>query len=361
METGSVSANAGWIESRRYDLGLLALPPLLGLLICTFAGSVDAYVISGASLFLLGMPHYLSTYGFYLDDKNLAYARTRKLAFFVGPVVVIGFLTASLALHLYLLVALWVDAWNVFHVSRQSVGILGIYRHLNGGDNRVEKLPANVALVALAAGMYSVTIVKQPSFMYYLKFLPFAVAPYLGPVLLTIGGIALAILLTRMLRRGARLFSPEMIFLVGSIVLFSPYLLISSRSTASSAMLTGHYVQYLGILWLLNHRKYDGQTGSAGQRALGWISSSVPRIVILLLSIVAATSLVDRYVHHISAMGFHTWILNLIVLMHFYLDGVFWAFKHRHTRDSIGPYLLLPDHRATAAAPAALPLPSPAV
>jgi hypothetical protein len=356
-----LTTNAGWIESRRYDLWLLALPPLIGLVIATFAGRVDSAVIAGASLFLLGMPHYLSTYAFYLDDKNLAYARTRKVAFFAGPILVVFFLTATMALHFYMFVALWVDAWNVFHVSRQSVGILGVYRHLNGGDNRLEKLPANVALIAIAGGMYAVTIVKQPSFMWLFRFLPFPIAPYLGPALLAIGAIGLTVLLLRMFRRGARLFSPEMIFLVTSILLFAPYMLISSRTTASSAMLSGHYLQYLGILWLLNHRKYDGERGSVAQRALGWVSKSAPRIVILLLSIVAATTLVDRYVHHINAMGFHNWLLNLVVLMHFYLDGVFWAFKHRHTRESIGPYLVLPDHRVAAAATGSIASPVPAV
>ena len=95
---------------------------------------------------------------------------------------------------------------------------------------------------------------------------------------------------------------------------------------------------------------------------LASVSRSVPRVLILLLSLVALTTLVDRGVHHFNAMGLHNWILNLVVLMHFYLDGLVWAFKHPHTRATIGPYLLLPDHRIGAAAPSpALPIPAPAV
>jgi len=344
----------GWIESRNYDLWLLALPPLLGLLICGFTPFVDSILISGFSLFFLGMPHYLSTYSFYFDDKNIAYARTRQIAFFFGPVLIVLALTASFVLKLYLLVALVVDAWNVFHVSRQSVGILSIYRHLNGGDNQREKVAANVALICLAGGMYSVTISKQPSFVHYFAYLPFPVAPYLGPVLLTVGVVALGVLLTRMMRRGSKFRSPEMIFLGTSVLLYAPYVILTSRSTATSAMLAGHYLQYMGILWLLNHRKYSRQQGSHAQRALAYVSQSIPRILILLLALVATTSVTDRFVHHIHAMGFHNWILNVVVLLHFYLDGIFWAFKHRHTRDSIGPYLLLPDHRIASVPAAAI-------
>ena len=339
---------AGWIEAPKYDLWLLVLPPLLGLIVCGFAFAVDPFLIAGVSLFLLGMPHYLSTYAFYLDDDNMAYAKTRKTAFFIGPILIVLLLTAGLKFKFYLLVALWVDAWNVFHVSRQSGGILSVYRHLNGGDNRLEKVPANLALVCTSAGLYSMSIDRQQSFSHYLARLPWDIMPYVGPVLLTIGFGGLVVLIVRMSRRGASLVTPEVLFLITSMLLFAPYALIKSRTTASSAMLSGHYIQYMGILWLLNFRKYKEVAGSAGQRLLASVSRSAKSILLLLVSLVIATSISDRVIHHYNFMGFHNWLLNLIVLMHFYLDGLFWAFKYKHTRDSIGPYLLLPDHRVTA-------------
>src|SRR5258708_3184374 len=238
----------GWIESRKYDLWLLALPPLLGLVICSFAWGVDPVVISGASLFILGMPHYLSTYAFYFDDNNFAYAKTRKAAFFAGPVLIVLLLTLGLKFKFYLLVAVWVDAWNVFHVSRQSAGILSIYRHLNGGDNRNEKGPPDLALLCIAGGLYSMGIARQPSFAHYLSMLPWNIMPYLGPVLLGAGALALLVLMVRMGRRATKLLSPETLFLFTSAMLFLPYVLMEKRSTATSAMLAGRYIQYLGIL-----------------------------------------------------------------------------------------------------------------
>jgi hypothetical protein len=38
-----------------------------------------------------------------------------------------------------------------------------------------------------------------------------------------------------------------------------------------------------------------------------------------------------------------------VVLLHFYLDGVFWAFRKPYVRESLGPYLVLPDRRLAAA------------
>jgi hypothetical protein len=349
MREVAASDNRGWIQSPRYDLALLALSPLLGIAISGVAWAIPGEVLGGTSLFLLGMPHYLSTYTFYMDDTNLRYYRTRKLAFFLGPVLVVGFLTLALVLHYYFLVAVVVDTWNVFHVSRQSNGILSVYRHLGAGNNLLERLPANVALLSISGGLYAVHIAKQPSFVYYFRYLPFDIAPFIGPLLLGVGAVALAILVVRMLRRPAGVGPAEWIFLGTSAALFLPYVLLDTRSSASSAMLSGHYVQYMGLLWLLHHRRYRTVEGSAVQRALAGIATRPDRIVIFLLGLVAATALVDRTVHHFNAMAFHTWILNVVVLLHFYLDGVFWAFRRPFVRESLGPYLVLPDRRLAAA------------
>lgn len=341
----------GWIESRGYDLGLLSLSPLLGIVICGayVAFRIPALVVGTASLFVLGLPHYFSTYAFLFDDANARYYRTRKASFYLGPFVVLAFLTGSLWLHFYWLVAVVVDIWNVFHVSRQSAGILSIYRHLGGGDNRREKVPANLAIIGTSAGLYALFLADQPSFHNYLASFP-VLERVLGPVLLSVGLGALLVLAWSMGRRDGGAAWPEVVFLVSSLLLFLPYVLIDSRSTASSAMLAGHYVQYLGILWLLNHRKYGAETaGSLKQRLLSRASRSPRSVLLLLVGIVAVSIVIDRVVHFFNAVALHTWILNLVVLMHFYFDGLFWSFKRREVRDSIAPFLIQPERRLLAA------------
>ncbi|MGH9458184.1 MAG: hypothetical protein ACRD2J_11165, partial [Thermoanaerobaculia bacterium] len=79
---------SAWIASPHYDLPLLSLAPFLGIVVCALAFAVDSVVLSAVSLFALGMPHYLSTYTFFLGDENMQYYRTRKIAFFVGPILI---------------------------------------------------------------------------------------------------------------------------------------------------------------------------------------------------------------------------------------------------------------------------------
>jgi hypothetical protein len=347
--TSDPSPRAGWIQSPTYDLALLSLVPVLGLAVWGLSGFVASTVLSPAVFFLLGMPHYLSTYTFFLDEENREHARARRWAFFLGPVVVVAGLTLSLLWHFYLLVAFVVDAWNLVHVSRQSAGILSVYRHLGGGDNRLEKLPANVCLVGLAAALYSIHLDEQDSFRFYLGFLPIDVMPHLAPFFFIVGGAGLGVLILRMRRRRGPVPVSEIAFLAGSLALFVPFVLIDSRGTASSAMLAGHYVQYLGLVWLLNHRKYGPGAAREGSPLLGRASRSVPAILGVLVTLVVVTSLADRVVHAANAMALHTWALNVVVLLHFYFDGLVWSFKQPHIRNGVAPYLILPQHRLRAA------------
>jgi hypothetical protein len=348
------SSHKRWIESPRYDLALLALSPLFGLLVVALAmWFTEQRLVKGNFIemmfFLLGMPHYLSTYSFLMGDENVAYYRTRKAAFILGPLLIVGLLTTSLALHFYVLITLVVDTWNVFHVSRQSMGILSIYRHRGRGNNMTEKVAANTALFCICAGLYSIRIDHQDSFGHYLAMLPWNPGPYLMPVLLTIGFVSLGVLLTRMWRRDSGIGAPELVFLLSSCLLFAPYIFIRFRPLASTAMLSGHYVQYLGILWLLNHRKYAGAAGSLRQTVLARMSLNPLRIITLLTIISLSVFGIDRIVHVLHANAFHTWWLNIVVLLHFYFDGLFWAFRYPYVRGSIGPYLVWYEPKQLAA------------
>ena len=96
-------------------------------------------------------------------------------------------------------------------------------------------------------------------------------------------------------------------------------------------MLLGHFLQYLGITWLLNSRKLAEAKGSLGQRCISrlWRDPYV-----LLPAFLLAGGLF--YILQTSIMA----AAIALVLLHFYLDGLFWAFRKPEVRRAIGPYLL---------------------
>ncbi len=140
-------------------------------------------------------------------------------------------------------------------------------------------------------------------------------------------------------RRAGALSLPEGSFLVTSLLLFHPFLWVNDLELATLAMLTGHFFQYVALVWLLHRRKYGRASGSAAQRILGYLGS---RPAVLVATLLSAGLGVYAFTRVSAWLGMDTArmvIFNALVLNHFYLDGLFWAFRDPHVRQSLGPYL----------------------
>jgi hypothetical protein len=116
---------------------------------------------------------------------------------------------------------------------------------------------------------------------------------------------------------------------------------VHDADLATLGMLLGHFIQYLGIVWLLNGRKLADGTGSFGQRAVSRLWRD-PWLLVPALIAGGALFMVLQ----INLMA----VTIALVLLHFYLDGLFWAFKRPEVRRAIAPYLM---GRAKPAAPPA--------
>jgi hypothetical protein len=338
----------GWIESRGYDLAFLALSPLGGLAfllldrVSRFGTAAGVLIV-----YFLGMPHYLSTFSFYLDDENRAHYRLRWTAYFMGPVLILSAVFLLRVLHVALIVQTVIFVWNIYHVSLQSAGILSIYRRLNGGDQR-EKPWAHLTLLAVNATM-ALWFVQYfpPLYTALVRVDPSA------PLILRYGCLAVAIVgftgyVFCLVRRANPVGAGEKVFLISSLLLFHPYLWMSDSAKATIAVLIGHFIQYLGIVWLLNVRKYRASAGSMAQRFLANVSQNRIRLVAVLFGIGAVLLVADRASRAFGVYLSYMILLNSLVLIHFYVDGLVWAFKKPFVRQTVGPYLALESHRMLA-------------
>jgi hypothetical protein len=121
--------NRGWIESPFYDVALFALSPLTGLLLILVDQlSRWGHAAGELAIYFVGIPHYLSSFTFYLGDQNREYYRLRWAAFFLGPLVIFASVLGLRALPVQGVVQSAIFVWNVYHVSLQSAGVLSIYR-----------------------------------------------------------------------------------------------------------------------------------------------------------------------------------------------------------------------------------------
>jgi hypothetical protein len=339
----STAAHRGWIESPAFDLPCFVLSPLWGLLflavVLAVPGSV-ALVVQAAVFYFVAVPHYMSTYTFYFGDENLRYFRTRWLAFFGGPAVISASVLLLWVLGFPPVIQAAVFLWNVWHVARQNSGVLAVYRRLNNGT-RAEQGPAQATLIAVSASMALWNIGRYPPVGRPLAALHHDAARWFAVALLAFGAGALLLLIRRLRARTRRPSAQEVAFLAASVLMFHPYLWVRDYTLATLGMLMGHFVQYLAIVWLLHHRKYAGlDSGTSRQRVLSRVSS---RHTLIACFVVASGLFFWVSNHATAALGVpsvYTVSWFAFTFIHFYLDGLIWAFRQPFVRESIGHYLM---------------------
>lgn len=337
------SDQRGWIQSRFYDLSLFTLSPLAGLVVIGAAlGSTKGTYLLVLATYLVAIPHYVSSFSFYLGDENLAYYRTRRFAFFVGPTVILLAVVGLRMLKFDAIVQSTMYVWNVYHVSLQSAGILSIYRRLNGGLI-TEKPFAHASVLGVSAAMAVWHIERFAPLYGLLQEIHFPVWT-IRPAFVGFAATALVVYFWRLMQRPKRVSGAEVGFLVSALLLFHPYLWVRDVSLATFGMLMGHFLQYLGMVWLLNRRKYAEAQGSDHQRILSAVSKSGPLLVVSLASVGLAFYLAQRGSAWLGVPLTYVILWNSLTLVHFYLDGLVWAFKDPFVRKSVGPYLTPESH-----------------
>lgn len=335
----------GWIESPAYDVAIFSLSPLVGLLLILVDHfSRWGHAAGDLAVYFVGIPHYLSTFTFYFGDQNRDQYRLRWTAFFLGPLIIFAAVLSLRSLAVQGVVQSAIFVWNVYHVSFQSSGILSLYRRLNGGL-QAEKRWAQLTMLFVNSTMASWNLKNfSPLYGLLLRIHPWA------PIVLRYAFLTTAVVVgtgftVQLLRRQRPLRLPEQIFLISSLFLFHPYLWVKDYLLATIAMLMGHFIQYLGIIWLLNRRKYAQQSsGSAAQQWLIRLSTR-PRLLMTSLLLVGAFFLsIDRGSRIFGMYFSYIIVWNSLVLIHFYIDGLVWAFKDPFVRKTVGPFLVLDSH-----------------
>jgi len=342
---GSPDSVRGWIASPWFDLAFFTFSPIAGLLVIwgqlyTPMGTAVAV----AAAYLIGLPHYLSSFSFFLGDENYAYYRKRFLLFFVGPLLIFGTVLALRVLNVLHFVQAVIFVWNVYHVAAQSSGILSLYRRLNGGDPG-ERVWGKYAILFINAAMAFWFLDRFPPLHVLLSSLHplwptgLRYACLAGAVCFGLGYFICIV------RRANPFSFQEKAFLTTSLLLFVPYLLLEDSNLATLAMLMGHFIQYLAIVWLMNRRKYVPARGSRRQQWLGRVSGSLP----LLISVLVATGLffyaLDKGSRLLEVNLAYIILWNSLALIHFYIDGLVWAFKDPFVRRTLGPFVALESHR----------------
>jgi hypothetical protein len=323
----------GWIESPAFDLAFLILSPLAGLAVLLLSLGHTNTLPALIAATMIGGPHYLATYSFYFWDDTAAYQRRRWIAYFVIPLLIVLAVGVIAWLHIPVVLIVVIFFWNAYHVARQSCGIQSIYRHKAGAFDPRLKAITNAAIISTSLAMAVANLHWYPALYTVLSEASPSLPAVLSRGTLLVAVVSLARLGIAMHRRhwqGPAFSKAELAFLATSLTLFHPYLWVRDINLATLGMLVGHFLQYLGIVWLVHARKLADGDGSFSQRVL----SRLWRDPWALLGAFLAAGMLFL-VLQINVMA----VTIALALLHFYLDGLFWSFKQPEVRRAMAPYL----------------------
>lgn len=340
-------ASRGWIHSRALDLPLFVLSPLAGAALALFALGFPgwAYRAAAAAGFLLAIPHYLTTFTFFLGDEDRAYYKSRLAAVAGGPLVILASVVALRVAGFHGPVLVTMFVWNLYHAALQSAGIQSLYRRLNGGPDE-ERRRAKYAILFVNAAMAFWHIDRFPPLYGMMSgiapFVPdLARAALVAGALWWLGALAVALA-----RRARPMAAPEASFLATSLLLFHPYLWVRDFELATLATLTGHFIQYLALVWLLHRRRYAAAGGSRAQHAVALLSGRLPLLLAAIAVAAAVFYAMDKLTRGSGAHLGYVILINTLALTHFYLDGIIWAFRRPYVRQTLGAFLTPASQRA---------------
>ncbi|HXG59139.1 MAG TPA: hypothetical protein VNL91_08955 [Thermoanaerobaculia bacterium] len=329
-----------WIQSRNFDLVVFVLSPLLGVAV---ALAWPAWpIIAAIATTVIGFPHYYSTFTFFFWRENRPHHLERWTAFFLGPVIIALVTFVLFAARIPVVIPFVVYFWNAYHVSLQSCGLLSIYRHRVVRPSVRDKRIANTAIVATNL-WFALWNTEWYPMLHRVLTMPHRDLPRYLWVALGVVSIAscmaLAWTLVERKRRGEGPSAAELAFLATSLLLFHPYLWVREPGIATLAMLMGHFVQYLGIVWLIHYRRFREAPDDRAERVLHTISSNPLVLATVLLTSGVTTFVIYLLFEAVSFPGAFEGLYMALAFTHFYLDGLFWAFRRPHVRRTLGPYL----------------------
>jgi hypothetical protein len=342
---GSSWAKPGVVVNTGFDLAFFVLPPL-GTFIClALQGFLPklAFTISALIWVVLAQSHFGATLLFYLDRKSLTYYRSSPFTYFVLPVFMVLGITATGLTHWANSAVLIVPIVSFWHGNRQSVGVCGLYRGLTRSFDARARQIEQIAIFSgsacfTAAGIYRLNMFEHLGFSQSL--MPPWIVPLWGLGL----GVSFCLILAcewtawKQCRETQVRPWMRMSVLFTSWAMYMPYMLAHDALSAYLTALIPHYMQYHGLLYLVNRNKLDaGVLGEA--TLLPEIVKSRGRYATATIGFALVLGVIVALSYHVGHSEMGIALVAGINLAHFWLDGFFWRFKDPQARAATLTYI----------------------
>ena len=288
--------------------------PLIYILILYIFPSFETHLIF-ITILILAETHFGATWPFFLNKINFPYIKEKKINLIFIPIILTLFCVAGFFLFKNLFLLIFFAA-NVYHVTRQSYGVMNLYTT----DFSEKKNFANI--------------------IYFFNFLFFVIAffRFYFPIiqndhlLILNFVIILTLILVLIFELNKFGFSENFLTLITGVLIFYPVCFVSNPVHAIIMGVTMHYSQYLYLTnKVITKRTSETNNEKTSHLYRFWFIIIIYSIFMSIISIFGKND--------------SEFLKNLIFIpitgqmLHFYLDSQLWKFSESHNRENILKYL----------------------
>ena len=288
--------------------------PLIYILILYLFPSFETHLIF-ITILILAETHFGATWPFFLNKINFPYIKEKKINLIFIPIILTLFCFVGFFLFKNLFLLIFFAA-NVYHVTRQSYGVMNLYTT----DFSEKKNFANI--------------------IYFFNFLFFVIAffRFYFPIiqndhlLILNFVIIITLILVLIFELNKFGFSENFLTLITGVLIFYPVCFVSNPVHAIIMGVTMHYSQYLYLTnKVITKRTSETNNEKTSHLYRFWFIIIIYSIFMSIISIFGKND--------------SEFLKNLIFIpitgqmLHFYLDSLLWKFSESHNRENILKYL----------------------
>lgn len=302
------------IISKNVDFFFIKFPiifPLIYWFGINFLPDYENYIII-LTIFLLAEPHFGATWPFMLYENNKKLIFKEKNLFFYLPVLIVLFSIIGFFYFKKEFLLLFFLA-NIFHVTRQSVGISKLYVP----NFNEKKFQENLIY------FFNILLFFVGFFRFYIPLIHSNDVFYLNIFLFIILFIICVIYIYRF-KLGENIY-----ILITGLLIFFPIAFVDKPVHAILMGVTMHYSQYLILTYVINHRRNISTT----KKSFPTVFTPVKKfffIIFLYSLFMSIMSLTSKS----SFLFLQQLVLIPIIFqnLHFYFDGLLWRFSKTENR-----------------------------
>lgn len=300
------------IFSKKIDFFFIKFPIIFPIVYLFALYYIPQYgsVIAFVTLITLAEPHFGATWSVFFDKKMRNFAKQNKFFFIYLPILIVAS-TTFLFFNFSNLFYFLFFAFNIYHVTRQSIGICKLFSHY-----KEEKLYQEYTLYIINSIIFFGIVAYHLT-----NIINEEVATLFGYFVLIV-----SLILSVIQKITFKSWETSLTTFTG-LFMFIPAFFVGEPIHALLAGITMHYSQYLIMMLKITARK-STELSSKSQSSL-----QLPKfqnyVLLIFFYGVIATLLSTLSSSRIDTFSNLIIIPLLGQMLHFYLDGLIWKFKNK--------------------------------